>query len=100
ALLQGLVSPGARALLLYPPGMECIAAFFGCLYAGVVAVSVYPPRLKRADPRIQAIAADSQPAVILTTQAILSSFAQQVAQDPDLGVPPWVATDALGDDLA
>ena len=29
---------GQRALLLYPPGLEFIAAFFGCLYAGVVAV--------------------------------------------------------------
>ena len=35
---------GERALLLYPPGLDFIAAFFGCLYAGVVAVPAYPPR--------------------------------------------------------
>src|SRR4051794_15664807 len=34
---------GDRALLLYPPGLEFIAAFFGCLYAGVVAVPSFPP---------------------------------------------------------
>ena len=34
---------GERALLLYPPGLEFIAAFFGCLYAGVVAVPAYLP---------------------------------------------------------
>ncbi len=44
---------GERALLLYPAGLEFIAGFLGCLYAGVVAVPVYPPRRNRshgADP--------------------------------------------------
>ncbi|GIX01631.1 MAG: hypothetical protein KatS3mg112_0568 [Thermogutta sp.] len=44
---------GERALLLYPPGLDFIAAFFGCLYAGVVAVPVYPAAQKPihgADP--------------------------------------------------
>ena len=36
--LQNLVSRGERVLLLYPPGLEFISAFFGCLYANVVAV--------------------------------------------------------------
>src|SRR3712207_9139080 len=35
--LQCLNAIGSRALLLYPPGLEFITAFFGCLYAGVVA---------------------------------------------------------------
>lgn len=35
---------GERALLMYPLGLEFITAFFGCLYAGVIAVPVYPPR--------------------------------------------------------
>ena len=38
AALRESVAPGGRALLLYPPGLEFVAAFFGCLYAGVVAV--------------------------------------------------------------
>src|ERR1044071_6314680 len=49
--LQGYV--GKRALLLYPPGLEYIAALFGCFYAGVVAVPVYPPRLNRHLLRLQ-----------------------------------------------
>jgi acyl-CoA synthetase (AMP-forming)/AMP-acid ligase II len=44
ATLQSYQTMGERALLLYPPGLEFVAAFFGCLYAGVVAVPVYPPR--------------------------------------------------------
>src|ERR1700710_1040867 len=43
--------PGERALLLFPPGLEFIAAFFGCLYAGVVAIPAYPPRRARAGRR-------------------------------------------------
>src|SRR5262245_4858117 len=49
AMLQRVAAPGERALLLYPPGPEYIAAFFGCLYAGVVAVPAYPPNPARLD---------------------------------------------------
>src|SRR4051812_22460522 len=58
ALLQRQTAPGTRALLLYPPGLDYIAAFFGCLYAGVVAVPAYPPnpgKLQRTLPRLQTI---------------------------------------------
>src|SRR5258708_22121493 len=47
ALLQGLKAAGERVLLLYPPGLDYVAAFFGCLYAGAIAVPVYPPRPNR-----------------------------------------------------
>ena len=40
AVLQTRVSPGDRVLLLYPPSLDFIVAFFGCLYAGAVAVPV------------------------------------------------------------
>ena len=56
-------------MLLYPAGLEFIAAFFGCLYAGVVAVPVYPPRRNRSLIRIQAIADDAEAKVALTTDA-------------------------------
>ena len=38
AFLRGAGGAGERALLLYPPGLEFITAFLGCLYGGVVAV--------------------------------------------------------------
>src|SRR5678815_5340044 len=62
------VSPGDRALLLYPPGLEYIAGFFGCLYAGVVAVPAYPPQpsqLARTLPRLLSILADADVAIVL-----------------------------------
>src|SRR5262249_34778700 len=47
ARLQAEIAPGERALLLYPPGIELIAALFGCLYAGIVAVVTMPPLGRR-----------------------------------------------------
>jgi len=41
--LQDLRLAGERVMLAYPPGLEIIAAFFGALYAGCIAVPVYPP---------------------------------------------------------
>src|SRR5918997_2632697 len=59
------VVDGERTLLFYPTGLQYVAAFLGCLYAGVVAVPAYPPRLNRPVSRLQAIAADSQATVAL-----------------------------------
>jgi acyl-CoA synthetase (AMP-forming)/AMP-acid ligase II len=67
--LQKQGGSSQRALLLYPPGLEFIAAFFGCLYAGVVAIPAPPPdpiRLKRTLPRLKAIIQDAQASLILT----------------------------------
>ncbi|MDZ7342129.1 MAG: AMP-binding protein, partial [candidate division KSB1 bacterium] len=75
AWLQSLGAAGERALLIYPPGIEYVTAFFGCLYAGVTAVPAYPPdptRLNRTLPRLQAIARDAQAALALTNDSILS----------------------------
>jgi acyl-CoA synthetase (AMP-forming)/AMP-acid ligase II len=74
-LTRGELDPGAkgeRVLLLYPPGLEYIAAFFGCLYAGAVAVPVYPPRMNQNLVRLESIIEDSQPALALTTSLSLS----------------------------
>ena len=76
ALLQSYRAGGERALLLYPAGLEFIAAFFGCLYAGVIAVPLPPPNLaqpQRTLPRLRAIIGDAQPSVVLTTSAILAN---------------------------
>jgi natural product biosynthesis luciferase-like monooxygenase protein len=77
AQLQQLGAAGERALLLYPPGLSYIAAYFGCLYAGVIAVPVYPPQHKRTIARLFAIAADAQATIALTTSAIRRSLHDQ-----------------------
>ncbi|MHB2155572.1 amino acid adenylation domain-containing protein [Calditrichota bacterium GD2] len=74
ATLQKKGLEGHRALLLYPPGLDYIVGFFGCLYANVIAVPAYPPdpnRLNRSLPRLQAIVNDSKSTIALTTDSIL-----------------------------
>ncbi len=83
---------GNRALLLYPPGLEFVTAFFGCLYAGVVAVPVYPPRRNRSLLRIQAIADDAQATVALTTEDVLKRVDSLIGETPHLKKLTWLAT--------
>jgi acyl-CoA synthetase (AMP-forming)/AMP-acid ligase II len=100
AALQQLAPAGARALLLYPPGLEFIAAFFGCLYAGVVAVPAYPPdpaRLDRTLPRLRALAEDAGPLVALTTAPILGLIEALGSQSAGFPALRWLATDTLAD---
>jgi acyl-CoA synthetase (AMP-forming)/AMP-acid ligase II len=52
-------APGDRVALLYPPGLDFLDAFFGCLYAGVIAVPAYPPRNQGHLPRLRAVVTDS-----------------------------------------
>ncbi|HZF07637.1 MAG TPA: amino acid adenylation domain-containing protein, partial [Thermoanaerobaculia bacterium] len=89
------VPPGERALLLYPPGLEFVAAYFGCLYAGVIAVPAYPPRSRRPDPRLQSIAVDCSPRVVLTTAALLERREAIAQQVPELAPALWLDTEAL-----
>jgi 8-amino-7-oxononanoate synthase len=105
---------GQRALLLYPAGLEFITAFFGCLYAGVVAVPVYPPRRNRSMMRIQAIADDAEARVALTTELVFNRVMPLIDETPHLKqltwlptcqVPPemereWTMPDVHGDTLA
>ncbi|MBE9041879.1 fatty acyl-AMP ligase, partial [Oscillatoriales cyanobacterium LEGE 11467] len=98
AILQSADLVGEKAVLLYPPGLEYIAAFFGCLYAGVVAVPAYPPRPNRSLTRIQSILADANAVVALTTSTVLSTLEKQFDLAPELKVLKWLVTDRL--DLA
>jgi acyl-CoA synthetase (AMP-forming)/AMP-acid ligase II len=84
---------GARALLIYPSGLEFIAAFFGCLYAGVIAVPAYPPKPTRNLKRLQVIAADAGARVLLTTGRILSEANAIFTRAPELRSLHWLATD-------
>jgi amino acid adenylation domain-containing protein len=101
----GRKTRGERALLLYPPGPEYVAAFFGCLYADVLAVPVYPPDMARWDrsvERIRAIALDAGATLALTTTALLDGVRAISSQFDELRSVTWCSTDdaepADGDD--
>jgi len=93
ARLQSLDLEGRRALLLYPAGLDFVVCFFACLYAGVVAVPAYPPRMNRSLERIEAIAADADAHVALTTSAVWERVSSQLQGTPDLRSLRWVSTD-------
>ena len=98
AKLQTVAGVGSHAILLYPPGLDFIAAFFGCLYAGVVAIPAYPPdpaRLNRSLPRLHAIIKDSRAVAMLTTTSLLSAAKPLLARAEDLRRLQWVTSDDL-----
>ena len=101
ATLQGRgAGPGERVLMLYPAGLEYVAAFLGCLYAGAVAVPAYPPRLNRSLERLQTLAADAQPKLALTTESILSRVAPRLCEASGLSALPWLSTDEMPDNAS
>ncbi len=98
AHLQEYSKSGERALLIFPAGLEFIAAFFGCLYSGTIAVPVYPPSTVKADrnlARFRAIANDAQVSIILTTSALAPRVEGLLALAPELQQKRVLVTDAL-----
>ena len=72
-----------RVLLAYPPGLEMICAFFGCVRAGLIPVPVYPPTshgFQSALYKMVHIAKDCQAAGILTSRDYLGSLKTNLAR--------------------
>ena len=101
ALLQrttGQAKSGARALLLYPAGLDFVTAFFGVMYGGGAAVPApvgEPAQMQRTLPRLQAVAKDAEPAVILTTRAGKTALEDLFRLAPEMKAIPILATDDL-----
>ena len=68
--LQAVMQPGERALLIYPSGLEFICAFFGCLYAGILAIPVQAPRANRGFSSLKAIIDNAKPTLVLTERGL------------------------------
>jgi acyl-CoA synthetase (AMP-forming)/AMP-acid ligase II/acyl carrier protein len=98
AMLQARGLTGQRALLVYPPGLDYITAFFGCLYAGTVAVPTYPPRRNRSSDRLQAIIANAQAAAVLTTPTLDAFAGRHWGQTLSRQPLHWLLTDEAADD--
>lgn len=93
---------GKRALLIFPPGIEFLAGFFGALYAGAIPIPAPPPdlaRLKRTLPRLRSIIQDADAAFMLTTSSISNSLNGD--QDALLELPQmnWIAVDEINPNI-
>ena len=118
ALLQASAKPGDRALILFPPGLDFIAAYLGCLYAKIVAIPAFPPhpvRIEKNLPAILCIAADAKPSVALLTRSLFDVLKSRdevraglfnmklIVTDEDktgAWAEQWQRPDITGNDLA
>ncbi len=98
--LQQMGGQGQRVLLLYRPGLEFVAGFFGCLYAGATAVPAFPPRRNRNNQRIQAISVDAGAKFAFTTQDVLDRVGPALENASSLKELAWVATDQVENERA
>lgn len=95
ALIRAAGAAGQPVLLVFPSGLEFIAGFFGCLYAGAIPVTVYPPRPNRPSERFGAIARDSGATVILTLESLRSRLQSSVSATEGLQRLDWVTVDGI-----
>src|SRR5262245_10635245 len=99
ARLQARGLAGKQALLIFPPGLEFISAFFGCLYARTVAVPAYAPRPNRPMTRLVTIVEDARPSVVLTCDSLRKDATRWSAGIPELaGVEVLFSDEEDGDD--
>src|SRR5262245_14154048 len=100
--LQSLAKRGDRVLLLFEPGTEYLWAFFGVVYAGMIPVPAYPPDLMRAERllgRLQALADDCRPAVVLGTRqslGLVGGLLGKAASANDAGTVVLTVDDRAG----
>src|SRR6202451_3729742 len=109
---EGRFAPGDRLLLAYPPGLEMICAFFGCVRAGLIPVPVYPPSshaFQGALYKMVHIAKDCQASGILTSRDYLGSLKTNLARsgvsasglDVDyISALRWVVTEDFVDTIS
>ncbi|WP_406480729.1 fatty acyl-AMP ligase [Streptomyces sp. NBC_01615] len=104
AWLQERGLAGSRALLLYPPGLEFICGYLGCLSAGVVAVPGVPPQGRsqnhRALTRMKRLIADADAKVILGGREVIAALGAMSEHLPELAEITCVATEDIPDEAA
>jgi len=94
AALHAAGASGKRAVLLYEPGLEYVAALLGALQAGVVAVPSFPPLGSRASQRLAGIVDDADPDVVLSTSRLRAGEAD-IRKRCARARFTWIATDTL-----
>ena len=96
--LQHAGASGEPVLLVLPPGLQFISAFFGCLYAGSIATPAYPPASKKHAQRLWSIAADARPRVGLTTTSVMTSTRRTAGDLFTNKNINWLVVDNVDDD--
>ncbi|MCI4669709.1 MAG: AMP-binding protein [Bacteroidia bacterium] len=93
--LRKYTQPGDRAVLLFPPSLDYVEAYFGCLYAGVIAVPVFPPQMGRQIGRVMQIVQDSKPSAFMSTGVVFDQVKMIAPQWVKAAGDNWLSTDRL-----
>jgi amino acid adenylation domain-containing protein len=83
ARLQQLKLRDQRVLLIFPQSLDFVATFYGCLYAGVIAVPIHLSAQQKSLQSLEAIASNSSPTAILTNSKMYA-FIKQRLQNLDV----------------
>ncbi|MEZ6090600.1 MAG: AMP-binding protein [Pirellulaceae bacterium] len=92
--LQQRFAPGSSVALVFPPGLDFIKSFLGCLYAGVLAIPATYPKPKRPSARLSAIVEDAQPQAMLATSRVVELIADSAVAN-QVGDRTWISSDDL-----
>ena len=97
---KGRLNTGDHVALIYPPGLDLIAAFYGCLYVGVVPVTIRPPHpqnLQTTLPTVRMIVDVSKSAMVLSSMGVIKLLKSKEASNVvDIkSWPPTLDTDDL-----
>jgi acyl-CoA synthetase (AMP-forming)/AMP-acid ligase II len=108
--LQRLGCCRERVMLFDHPGLDYIAAFFGCLYAGAVPVPSYPPLRGQMAEHAMAVAHDAGAKIVLANSEMLATLRRRnaalyidfhhVASDDDTDASGWVTPAISATNLA
>jgi myxalamid-type polyketide synthase MxaB len=99
AEIRSYAKEGDRALLVYQPGVEFIITFTACIYAGVIAVPVFPPQNQKDWPRFVKIVEDCRASLVCPAQSTFTMLQMAIKNTKKIAHVPCIATDALPNDV-
>ncbi|HUO36562.1 MAG TPA: AMP-binding protein [Mycobacterium sp.] len=88
-------SPGDRAVISAPQGLDYITAFLGAMQAGLIAVPLSVPQGGASDERVDSVLRDASPAAILTVSATVDAVAECAQSKPGESAPSVIEVDLL-----
>jgi len=100
AAIQARIRTGDRVLIMLAPGVDFVAAFFGTVYAGGVAIPVYPPvgsRSDRASARLRGMIPDAGVSLVVSSRAVRARAGVLQEMVPPLAGLPWLAVEDVDD---
>ncbi|WP_148714955.1 AMP-binding protein [Chitinolyticbacter meiyuanensis] len=83
AVLRTMATPGRHVILAYPAGVDFMVAFFGCMYAGLVAAPVPLPKRNRPNARLAQMVAASDAALVLSSVGTLAWMSEVLTREAD-----------------